>query len=239
MDHDLDGKEKLKRMRKLLGNEEINKPDSDKGTKDVATPAPTPDAQTVTPVDQPKSVQEDDPKKTPPPEPAKAPASTGKPTSRGGRKTASGTMPQAEQAPPASDLDVDQPGLYTRSAAPLEPAPPTPMPPAVPETKTLELPLEKNELIDTLPKTAWGVKITMKDFVFIRDHDKYRLLFKDQRTFREKFVEWMRKLEVSVTPELTAARDVTLTVRKPTPDTAQNGQKDAVEGSEKGKSENL
>ena len=118
-----------------------------------------------------------------------------------------------EEKHPEEGVSV-QPELLPKGPVPVSTTP------VVPEARNHTLLPEKDVLIDSLPKTAWGVKVTMKDFVFIRDHDKYCVLLKDQRTFREKFVEWMRNLEVSVTPELATAREATLNARKAVPSPA-------------------
>lgn len=245
MSSDADGKEKLKRVRKLLGNAEINKSDSERETVDPALPVPVHEEVQSQAADLPQPSRQ--PPSMPPlpvgpvkPDPVPTVSSLAVPSS-----------PVSEQAPTeASSSRVTREGATLKELGPqsrsqkkgvetptavvgqldhssvgdstgqlgLQPrvTVPTDVAPVVTELKNHPLHPEKDELIESLPKTAWGVKVTMKDFIFIRDHDKFRLLFKDQRTFREKFVEWMRNLETSVAPELVTARDVTLNARKAT-----------------------
>lgn len=249
MGGDVDGREKLKRARKLLGNADINKSDSESEPGDPTPPVPpaketqapagdrsqpsqetaspplppttptaaTPELSISSPVAQPIPASMQAPiKPTTPPQIPKEGAETIK-----GRKFQGkgGEAPTVEEAPlagaPAATSTV-QPELPSKGTASTSLSLPTA------ETPNHSLYPEKDELIDSLPKTAWGVKVTMKDFVFIRDHDKYCVLLKDPRTFREKFVEWMRNLEASVTPELAAAREVTLSARKAVPSPAPN-----------------
>ena len=246
MGSDADGKEKLKRVRKLLGNAEINKSDSERAPEDPAPPLPSappqgavasqPSPSQKTPSASPPSVAAT----TPPPEPV-APSQTDQTVSV---PSQSSTAPASSSRISREDFETVKAFIKPRNSAKggvenstveekhpeegvsvqpeLLPKGPVPVSttPVVPEARNHTLLPEKDELIDSLPKTAWGVKVTMKDFVFIRDHDKYCVLLKDQRTFREKFVEWMRNLEVSVTPELAAAREATLNARKAVPSPA-------------------
>jgi hypothetical protein len=257
MGSDADGREKLKRARKLLGNAEINKSDSASETEDPTPPMP-PAKETQAPVgDRSQPSQETAPLPPPPttstdpapelsisspvdqptPVSTQAPAkpatasitsiedleadlearkefvATRKPQGKGREASIVAEAPLAGEATATSTVQPEPPSRDTA---------PTSMSPPAAETPNHSLRPEKDELIDSLPKTAWGVKVTMKDFVFIRDHDKYCVLLKDPRTFREKFVEWMRNLEASVTPELATAREVTLSARKAVPGPAPN-----------------
>ncbi len=287
MGSDTDGKEKLKRARKLLGNAEINRSDSVSEPEDPMPPAKElhvsvgdrsqPSQKTVPPpppttstapapelgisslVDQPAPVSTQAPAKPAtssrisdedvktikeftaqrmsqgevgeakpaatqriPKEDAeaiKAFVAPRKPHGKGGEASIVAEAPLAGEPTATSTVQPEPP---SKGAAP------TGTSPSTAETLRHSLRPEKDELIDSLPKTAWGVKVTMKDFVFIRDHDKYCVLLKDPRTFREKFVEWMRNLEASVTPELAAAREVTLNARKTAPGpTAGNPDNDS------------
>ena len=251
MGSDTDGREKLKRARKLLGNADINKSDSEGETEDPAStvpiskelrapvtdrPQPPPEATETPPVpaappkpaptvsspsDESRPALEPVPAKPtplprvpknamPPENPAAVKAFIHRPKpQRDGIEMSAVTEAPPETLPETGA--TGQPDFQPKVTAP------TSVVPVVTETKNHQLHSGKDELIESLPKTAWGVKVAMKDFVFIRDHDKYCVLLKDSRTFREKFVEWMRNLETCVAPELAAARDVTLNARKAIP----------------------
>ena len=251
MGSDTDGREKLKRARKLLGNADINKSDSERDAENPAPTAPISKESQAPVTNRPQPPPEATP--TPPvpaappkPEPTVSSASDesspalgpvpAKPTplprrpmnamspedlaaakafiprpkpQRGGVETSIVTEVPPETAPETGA--TGQPELQPKGTAPAS------VTPEVTEPKNHPLHPGKDDLIESLPKTAWGVKVTMKDFVFIRDHDKYCVLLKDPRTFREKFVEWMRNLEASVTPEIATAREVTINARKAAP----------------------
>jgi hypothetical protein len=63
------------------------------------------------------------------------------------------------------------------------------------------------------PKVPWSVKVPLDMYDFIREHDNYRPFLKDQRPFREKFLEWVSNVREEATPELKAAQDAAAKVR--------------------------
>ena len=63
------------------------------------------------------------------------------------------------------------------------------------------------------PKVPWSVKVPLDMYDFIRDHDNYRPFLKDQRPFREKFLEWVSKTRADASPELIAAQEAAAKVR--------------------------
>ena len=63
------------------------------------------------------------------------------------------------------------------------------------------------------PKVPWSVKVPLDVYDFIREHDNYRPFLKDQRPFREKFLEWVSNVREEATPELKAAQDAAAKVR--------------------------
>ena len=63
------------------------------------------------------------------------------------------------------------------------------------------------------PKVPWSVKVPLDMYDFIREHDNYRPFLKDQRPFREKFLEWVNNVREEATPELKAAQDAAAKVR--------------------------
>jgi hypothetical protein len=54
---------------------------------------------------------------------------------------------------------------------------------------------------------VWSCRITPEIYIFIREHDKFRELFDDQRTFREKFIEWALKLMAQLQPQIEDAHE--------------------------------
>ncbi len=63
------------------------------------------------------------------------------------------------------------------------------------------------------PKVPWSVKVPLDMYDFIREHDNYRPFLKDQRPFREKFLEWVEKMRTEASPELVAAQEAAAKVR--------------------------
>ena len=64
------------------------------------------------------------------------------------------------------------------------------------------------------PKVPWSVKVPLDMYDFIRDHDNYRPFLKDQRPFREKFLEWVTTMQSDVSQQLEVARDAAVKARE-------------------------
>lgn len=64
------------------------------------------------------------------------------------------------------------------------------------------------------PKVPWSVKVPLDMYDFIRDHDNYRPFLKDQRPFREKFLEWVMTVRSDVSQQLDVARDAAVKARE-------------------------
>ena len=64
------------------------------------------------------------------------------------------------------------------------------------------------------PKVPWSVKVPLDMYDFIREHDNYRPFLKDQRPFREKFLEWVTTVRGDVSTQLEVARDAAVKVRE-------------------------
>lgn len=63
------------------------------------------------------------------------------------------------------------------------------------------------------PKVPWSVKVPLDMYDFIREHDNYRPFLKDQRPFREKFLEWVTNVRANVAPDLNVAKDAAVRTR--------------------------
>jgi hypothetical protein len=64
------------------------------------------------------------------------------------------------------------------------------------------------------PKVPWSVKVPLDMYDFIREHDNYRPFLKDQRPFREKFLEWVTTMRSDVSQQLEVARDAAVKARE-------------------------
>ena len=64
------------------------------------------------------------------------------------------------------------------------------------------------------PKVPWSVKVPLDMYDFIREHDNYRPFLKDQRPFREKFLEWVSAMRSDVSQQLEVARDAAVKARE-------------------------
>ena len=64
------------------------------------------------------------------------------------------------------------------------------------------------------PKVPWSVKVPLDMYDFIREHDNYRPFLKDQRPFREKFLEWVATMRGDVSTQLEVARDAAVKARE-------------------------
>ncbi len=226
MGTDADGSQKLKRARRLLGNDDINKTVSEKAPDSPAPPPPPPSAARSEGAAPPASMEAPSAPSPPPAAPRQQDAPPAPPPAAVPRVKATKIVDdqfhvehvyETPETRPDGDKPAAPPENHPRSAVS------TSASQVASEANNHPPSSDKDELIKSLPKTAWGVKVTMEDFIFIRDHDHYRLLFKDQRTFREKFVEWMHDLEKSTAPEMSAARNVTLNTRKATPGSTPEG----------------
>ena len=82
------------------------------------------------------------------------------------------------------------------------------------------------------PKVPWSVKVPLDMYDFIRDHDNYRPFLKDQRPFREKFLEWVTTMQSDVSQQLEVARDAAVKAReRQTTGPVQSGKvSDSVRG---------
>lgn len=74
------------------------------------------------------------------------------------------------------------------------------------------------------PKVPWSVKVPLDMYDFIREHDNYRPFLKDQRPFREKFLEWVSNVREEAAPELKAAQDAAAKVRSGPADPASSSK---------------
>ena len=64
------------------------------------------------------------------------------------------------------------------------------------------------------PKVPWSVKVPLDMYDFIREHDNYRPFLKDQRPFREKFLEWVATMRGDVSTQLEVAREAAVKARE-------------------------
>ncbi|MDG6912814.1 MAG: hypothetical protein JRN35_07015 [Nitrososphaerota archaeon] len=126
-----------------------------------------------------------------------------------------------ETAMPAVGQDMES---VVTDVSPSVPAPvdvkPEEIPPSVPvsapvssPTPPVAAPHLNHSGGENHPKVPWSVKVPLDMYDFIRDHDNYRPFLKDQRPFREKFLEWVSKMRADASPELIAAQEAAAKVR--------------------------